>query len=366
MASPAAISDDLSTFGKSSLRPQLDLQPQLVPEDSDSDVDRPVADLLAAAFDGDIPRARKSAKKLAKAGKGVDEAVESVGDPESKRHGPLHMGAAAGKVICKFLIKDFQANVDATDAEGATPLVFAVQGTGSTAIVSLLLSHGADANKADNDGIAPLHVAADRGFYEVPELLLSEDADVDPICENGGAPVHIAAKNGHVEVLKVTDFPVLSIHHWWRLSGSSVECLEVLIENGKMPVEIAALKRWLQPLEIELSDSTLYAKRSLCFQHLNDKESALADAKAYRDLQPVVPEPCSDSEEEGDALKLVEEYSRGIEALMFGLNLGPESGPADKGSSTKAAAVAAAGPPVRRSTRERKPNSFFSGPEWGL
>ena len=46
---------------------------------------------------------------------------------------------------------------------GATPLVFAVQGTGSTAVVSLLLSHGADANKADNGGISPLHIAAERG-----------------------------------------------------------------------------------------------------------------------------------------------------------------------------------------------------------
>jgi len=61
----------------------------------------------------------ESAKKLAKAGKGVDEAVAAVGDPDSKRHGPLHLGAAAGKVeMCKLLIEDFQANVDATDVQG--------------------------------------------------------------------------------------------------------------------------------------------------------------------------------------------------------------------------------------------------------
>jgi hypothetical protein len=61
----------------------------------------------------------ESAKKLAKAGKSVDEAVAAVGDPESKRHGLLHLGAAAGKVeMCKLLIEDFQANVDATDVQG--------------------------------------------------------------------------------------------------------------------------------------------------------------------------------------------------------------------------------------------------------
>lgn len=57
--------------------------------------------------------------KLVKAGKGVDEAVAAVGDLGSKRHGPLNLGAAAGKVeMCRLLIKDFQANVDATDVEG--------------------------------------------------------------------------------------------------------------------------------------------------------------------------------------------------------------------------------------------------------
>ena len=52
------------------------------------------------------------------------------------------------------------------------------------------------------------------------------------------------------------------------------------------------------------NDCTMYAKRSLCFQRMNDKGSAMADAKAYRDMRQDLPEPCS--EEEGAALKLVE------------------------------------------------------------
>ncbi|CAN6340739.1 unnamed protein product [Urochloa humidicola] len=473
-AAPAAIPDDLSAFGKSSLRPQLDLQPPQVPENSDGGVDQAVVDLLAAAFAGDIPRARKSAKKLVKAGKTVDEAVAGVGDTESNRHGPLHLAAAAGKLeMCKLLIKDFHVNVDETDVHGATPLVFAVQGTGSKAVVSLLLSHGADANKGDTGGIVPLHIAAERGFYEIAELLLSEGADVDPICDSSGAPVHIAAKHGHAEVLTLlleneadTDrfSPSFNTPLVVSLFGSSAECLEILIEagadvnigspvtpltvaagkgltdcieilleagadanipdeNGKMPVEIAALKgheecvellfpdttpspeyadwsidgiiqhgktvrlrqahkikaegdaafrkkdyqlassRYTLALDMDPDDSTMYAKRSLCFQHMNDKESALADAIAYRDMQPDLPESCLEDDEEGASLKLVEEYCKehcsGIEALMSGLNLGPESGPADMGSSTKAP-----GPPLRRSTRARKPNSYYSGPEW--
>ena len=52
------------------------------------------------------------------------------------------------------------------------------------------------------------------------------------------------------------------------------------------------------------NDCTMYAKRSLCFQSMNDKESAMADARVYKDMRQDLPEPCS--EEEGAALKLVE------------------------------------------------------------
>ena len=52
-------------------------------------------------------------------GTGLDAAVQAVADPKNKRHGPLHLGVAAGKVeMCKLLIEDFQANVDATDVQG--------------------------------------------------------------------------------------------------------------------------------------------------------------------------------------------------------------------------------------------------------
>ncbi|KAL6626412.1 hypothetical protein ACP70R_030138 [Stipagrostis hirtigluma subsp. patula] len=468
MAPSAAAADsdsisDPSTFGKSSLRPQLDLDLQPL-ENSDDDHDRAVADLLSAAVKGEIPRARKLAKKLIKAGKGVDEAVEAVGHPESKRYGPLHLAAAAGKLeMCKFLLKDFEVNVDATDVKGATPLLFAVQGMGSTAVISLLLSHEADANKADHGGIVPLHIAAERGFCEVAELLLSNGAEVDPICENGGAPVHIAAENGHAKMLKLllqhkADHdrlsPSLKTPLAASLIGSSLECLKILIEagvdvndcspapltvaagkgladcikclleagadadipdeNGKVPIELAALQgseecveilfpvttplseyadwsidgiiqhgktvrmrraykikaegdaafrkkdyllassRYTQALDMDPTDSTLYAKRSVCFQQMNDKAHALADANTYKDMQTDLPKSGS---EEGDAMALAEEYCKGIEALMSGLNLGTGSDPADKATNLREAKqllqpqqdIRCAGPPERGS-----------------
>ncbi|XP_062178937.1 uncharacterized protein LOC133883588 isoform X1 [Phragmites australis] len=195
---------DPSRSGWSSLRPQLDLQSALLSEDAAGDA-RAVAELLNAALEGDLPRAKKLTKELRKAGKGVAEAVaDAVGMPESKRRGPLHLAAATGKVeMCKFLIRTCEVDVNATDVDGATPLIFAIQGMGSTAVVKLLLSYEADPNKADSGGIAPLHIAAERDSYEVAELLLSKGAKVDPICESGEAPLHVAAAYGNARVLKL-------------------------------------------------------------------------------------------------------------------------------------------------------------------
>ncbi|TVU49276.1 hypothetical protein EJB05_00580, partial [Eragrostis curvula] len=404
----------VSSFGKSSLRPQLDLQVSPSLTNSDDEQELAVADLLIAAAEGDVPSAKKFAKKLVLAGIGVDEAVAAVDDPGSKRRGPLHLAAAAGKAeVCALLVEEFHADVDAADVEGATPLIFAVQGMGSTAVVGLLLCYGANANKADNGGIVPLHIVAERGSYALAELLLSNGAEIDPICEKIGSPVHIAAENGNAGVLKLllqhdADCDRFSSLFNTPLAasafGSSLECMEILIEagadvnsgspetplmiaagkgsiacikcllkagadanipdeSGKVPVEIAALKgqeecveilfpvttplaeyadwsidgivrhgkivrlrqaykikaegdaafkkkdyllassRYTQALDMDSADSTLYAKRSLCFQQMNDKEKALADANTFRQRQPDLPES---SEEEGTAMKLVE------------------------------------------------------------
>ncbi|CAN6357867.1 unnamed protein product, partial [Urochloa humidicola] len=143
--------------------------------------------------------------------------------------------------MCKFLVRKCAVDVDAADVDGATPLIFAIQGLGSTAIIKLLLSCGADPNKADISGVAPLHIAAERGSYEVAELLLFKEAEVDPICEHGGAPLHVSAENGHAKLLKLLlehkadcnrhshSFPTPLAA---SLVGPSLECLKILIEAG--------------------------------------------------------------------------------------------------------------------------------------
>ncbi|XP_072148567.1 uncharacterized protein [Setaria viridis] len=275
-ASSRSTPDAASSGWSSSLRPPLDLKPALLPEDADDDDDRAVAELLDAALEGDLARSKSKllrsvprsrfarvwgldltvgwgfvcigaelAKQLmSKVGMSVDEAVAAaaVGVTGIKRRGPLHLAAANGKVeVCKFLIRSCEVDVDAADADGATPLILAVQGVGSTTTLKILLSRGADPNKADSIGVTPLHIAAERGSYEVAEQLLSKEAEVDPICENGGAPIHVSAENGHAKVLKLLLQHKADYNRHSRsfntplaasLIGPSLECLEILIEAG--------------------------------------------------------------------------------------------------------------------------------------
>ncbi|TVT98307.1 hypothetical protein EJB05_56400 [Eragrostis curvula] len=357
----------------------------------------------------------------------VDEAVAQVEAPWSKRHGPLHMAAAAGKLkACKVLIEQFKVNVNGTGTDGATPLHFAIYDSGSTNVVKLLLENGADPNQAYSNGVAPLHIATVRGAYEITELLLSKGADVDPMWEYK-TPLSIAAQRGSARMIElllqykadpntyITHTPLKA-----AVLGHSQVAVELLIEaganvnagmpdtpliiaatagltdivmcllnsgananisneNGITPVEIAAIQGhqecvevlfpatnplaevadwsidgvtqyalfassqpqdllhesefeaegdaafferdysfaltlYTMAIEIEPDESTLYAKRSLCFLRTGHEDKALEDAQAYKCKHPDLSETSLSKE----PLLLVMEFGEVFEALNLG------------------------------------------------
>lgn len=66
-----------------------------------------------------VPICAELVKRLAKAGKSMEEVVAGIKASWNRGYGPLHFAAAAGKVeICKFLIKDLKVNVDVPGAIG--------------------------------------------------------------------------------------------------------------------------------------------------------------------------------------------------------------------------------------------------------
>ncbi|CAN6338839.1 unnamed protein product [Urochloa humidicola] len=234
--------DGPSTTGGRSERPQYwdFVHPTTITIYYKSKKDLALQELLHAVMSLDIVRARKWAEKLKEMGTGLDEAVAALANRKSKRHGPLHVAASTNLVtMCKMLIKDFNCDPNAVDADDATPLFFAILGEGSQAVVKYLITSGADPKKANNRGVTPLHCAARRGYCEIADHLLSKGVDVDPICYNGEAPLHVAAFHGHAKMVELLLQHNANLN---RLSddlhtplvaslfGSSLECLKTFIQ----------------------------------------------------------------------------------------------------------------------------------------
>ena len=64
---------------------------------------------------------------------------------------------------------------------------------GHLEVVHFALAQGADMNKADNDGLTPLHDAARNGHLDVAKLLLCVGANLNARDGNGQLPIDIAA-----------------------------------------------------------------------------------------------------------------------------------------------------------------------------
>ncbi|RCV11215.1 hypothetical protein SETIT_2G168500v2 [Setaria italica] len=206
--------------------------------------------LLPAAYDGDVPKFKMLVKRLRKAGKGVEEALAEIKSSsyfKYRGHGPLHLAALSAKpVMCKYLLKDLNLDVNAGGEDGVTPLFFAIYGTGSTAITRLLLDHHADPNKAAYDGATPLLVAICEDTYEIAELLLSRRAYADPVSEYG-TPLYIAARDGNVRMLKLLlqhqADPNVVLHTPLKATTSACSLgMELLTKNGRIPLEVAAIQ----------------------------------------------------------------------------------------------------------------------------
>src|SRR5437762_2253717 len=70
--------------------------------------------------------------------------------------------------------------------------------------VKMLLKANPDlVNAKDEDGLMPLHCAAEEGSKEMMELLLAYKADVNAEDDEGGTPLHWAADGGHKEIVEL-------------------------------------------------------------------------------------------------------------------------------------------------------------------
>ncbi|XP_033883255.2 ankyrin repeat and SOCS box protein 15 isoform X1 [Acipenser ruthenus] len=156
-----------------------------------------------------------------------------------KRWTAMHEAAKLGlSNIVRLLIRS-GGNVNEKDAYGVTPLATAAE-YGRTDALELLILKGGNIHATADDGATVLFDAAGGGNPDCVEVLLEYGASANMPNISGHLPIHRAAYLGHYLVLK-TLIPITSksaikksglspMHS--AADGGSVQCLQLLIENG--------------------------------------------------------------------------------------------------------------------------------------
>lgn len=73
-------------------------------------------------------------------------------------------------------------------------------------MISLLVSHGADMEAQDSDGLRPVHFAAKAGQHVTLLALLTAGADPYPLTRRGWNALHYSVAGGHVDATRLLTY----------------------------------------------------------------------------------------------------------------------------------------------------------------
>lgn len=115
---------------------------------------------------------------------------------------PLHIAASEGDVarLEKLLKKGYDVDVPTRDGRKDTPLYYAL---GHLDAAAVLLKHGADPNKLNGAGYAPIHYVSNlaSGNIEALELLISYGGNVNLRASNGTSVLQSALQDDNAELV---------------------------------------------------------------------------------------------------------------------------------------------------------------------
>ena len=169
--------------------------------------------------------------RLCKAKADVNLPVRSTGSTPLIEAASRKDDACIIELTVKALLQ-FDADVNATNAEGGAAISVAAESGGHIDILKLLLSAEADLNhqvkcSKDQRGWTPLGSASAVGQTELVHFLLSAKADIEMSQdEKNSTALHLAAESGEVENMQI-------------LLASNA-CVDHADTNGMAPLHIAA------------------------------------------------------------------------------------------------------------------------------
>ena len=116
---------------------------------------------------------------------------------------PLHIAAEKGYLDVAMFLIEMGANVNVTDANGNTPLIFIIHKTRDMEIIKRLLEKGAAVNTQNRTGETALMYAAWRGHTNIVHLLLENRADATLKNRQDDTALTLAQSQGHLEIVEM-------------------------------------------------------------------------------------------------------------------------------------------------------------------
>ena len=116
---------------------------------------------------------------------------------------PLRIAAEKGDINAVTFLIENGADVNVTDANGNTSLIFIINKTGNLEITERLLEKGAAVNTQNGNGETALMYAAWRGHTNIVQLLLQNRADATLKNRRGDTALSLAESQGHLEIVEI-------------------------------------------------------------------------------------------------------------------------------------------------------------------
>lgn len=129
-------------------------------------------------------------------------------------------------------------SINAVNAEGLTPLMWAIQHN-LTDIALKLIEKGASIPRNDNNGLTTLMWASQQGEYQIVNTLLEKNADIAGTTSDRKTALMLAAKNGHLDIV------LLLINHGAKINAKDRygnTALMWAITNGKREVALKLIE----------------------------------------------------------------------------------------------------------------------------